>query len=838
MTITVRSASTNWAEGASSVSVTKPAGTAQDDILIAVMFNDYSSGTGSAMSAPAGWTQAGTTATTASGSYNPVGKVWWKRAGASEPASYSFGTSTSSSTVIGITALSGADPSSPIKVAPQWSTAGGSSTSHVAPSIAAGSGQAADDLLLCASASDYYDSARGNSYTPPSGMTETTDVSAQFTYMSTAVLALTGTAATGTKTFTPNRASQDPFRTMSMVIANGAIAKVGNVTATLKLAASAPGVKAVSGAVAGTLRGTASESGMKVATGTVTASLRTSGGETGTKATSGSPSSAPTKLSASVAGQRINVLLATLKLAASVQAARPGAGYITATMLLDAAMSNVSRVTSSSVAASDLQLSASSTATSARSGSPSPATLRLGASLVGVKRAVGALVSTPLRLQPATIVVTRNTPVSLVAALKLSGSVSDTSRATAVALSATMKFAASETAVHTTTPAVDLPSANLRLSAHVVGTRIVVEVASAALLATGAKTVPYELVMVARIPQTAGPPLLLEVDPIEWTGIGITEELSKPSQLAIGAKVSKLTEPVLQRLRAPAELATELRLYRSGKVMFAGPMLGWQVQSESITINAQGLLAYLKMMLVASDQVFAQVDQFTIAKTLIDQWQALDFGNFGIDTSGIGLSGVKRDATYLAKELHNVGQRVEELGKRINGFDINVDPATRKLELSYPLKGIDRSVGEDQVVFDASNVTSTNVTCSVAPGDVASEAFGTGTGDSTIFSTATNLVRRKQYGRTAIAGTFDGVSEQSTLDAYTSGMLDPRDEALLIPGPDTRVTPDADLSSYDVGDTVSYQLHDQLGLGGAFRLRKRTVSVSQTGQESVSVAFV
>jgi hypothetical protein len=151
---------------------------------------------------------------------------------------------------------------------------------------------------------------------------------------------------------------------------------------------------------------------------------------------------------------------------------------------------------------------------------------------------------------------------------------------------------------------------------------------------------------------------------------------------------------------------------------------------------------------------------------------------------------------------------------------------------------VDRSTGEDAIVFDERNVISPNVVCSAAPGDVASEGFGIGTGDTTLYSTESNLALRAQYGRSAVTATFDGVTEQATLDAHVQGLIDARGEALLIPGPDVRVTPDSDIGSYDVGDTVSYTLHSLLSVAGGFRLRKRMVTVSPTGQETVSVGFV
>jgi hypothetical protein len=351
--------------------------------------------------------------------------------------------------------------------------------------------------------------------------------------------------------------------------------------------------------------------------------------------------------------------------------------------------------------------------------------------------------------------------------------------------------------------------------------------------------VQYELICVARIPQNSGPPLLMEIDPIDWTGLSYTEELSKAQRLDASVNISSLTEPVLQRLRGLHEHATELWLYRQGKRIFAGPLLGGQVQGESITLQATGLLGYLRYMFVVADLNYAQVDQNLIVKGLVDHWQALPYGNFGIDTSQISPSGQLRDAVYLAKELHNIAQRVEDLGKRENGFDIEVDPVTRQLVLWYPTQGVDRSTGPDALIFDARNITSGNILFSAAPGDVASDGIGTGTGnDTTIYGQAFSEQLRATFGRTGVAATFDGVSEQATLDQYVQGLVNARKEALLVPGPEVRTTTDADIADYDVGDLVSYTVSERLGVEGVFRIRKRTVSVSEIGREKTAIEFV
>jgi hypothetical protein len=351
----------------------------------------------------------------------------------------------------------------------------------------------------------------------------------------------------------------------------------------------------------------------------------------------------------------------------------------------------------------------------------------------------------------------------------------------------------------------------------------------------------YDVVIVARIPQVSGPPAFIEIDPIEWKSLTYANTLSQPQELSASCQISSLTESVLQRLRNLAELATEIWLSRNGKVVFAGPVMGYQTSGEDLTITAKGLLAYLRMMYVTSDLVFQAKDQATIVKSMIDQWQDLSYGNFGLDTSSITATGVTRNATYLSTELHNIGQRVEDLGVQASGFDAEIDPATRKISLWSPFRGVDRSTGEDAIVIDERNITSGDIVSSVAIGDIATDSFVTGTSQgqsAPLYSTRFNAELRAKFGRAGISQTYSDISDQPTLDNYAQALVDARKTSLLIPGPKTRVTPDADLASYGVGDTIAYQLGGVLAVSGSFRIRKQTITARSTGQEDVDLEFV
>lgn len=357
----------------------------------------------------------------------------------------------------------------------------------------------------------------------------------------------------------------------------------------------------------------------------------------------------------------------------------------------------------------------------------------------------------------------------------------------------------------------------------------------------------YEVLVVHRISQPSGPPVLEDVDAIEWSSLQWSSTLSRAQSLSVTFERARLTAAVRLHLRSPDRLATELWLLRNGAIVQAGPLLGGASQGESLRLEVGGLMTYLDLMLVEQNMRFDQIEQFAIAAGLIDQWQnnvapGASHGHFGIDTSKVGASGRLRDQTYDRNEIHWVGKRIEELGARRDGFDAEIDPSSRALQLWYPGKGVDRSSGEDTIVFDRRNVDDGSGMFSLGPGDLASDAYGSGSAagaDTTLWSQQANLDLRAAYGRSAVAGSWSDVSEQATLDDHVAALRDARNEPLRAPGRKVRVTPDSDLASYDVGDTVLYEIDELLGIGGAYRIRSRSVGVAgPKAEETVDLEFV
>src|SRR5918992_3425563 len=269
----------------------------------------------------------------------------------------------------------------------------------------------------------------------------------------------------------------------------------------------------------------------------------------------------------------------------------------------------------------------------------------------------------------------------------------------------------------------------------------------------------YELMYVARANQPSGPPSFDELWEIpggkSWTG-----RLRHPGELQAGVPLRSIPESLKERLLYPAQWPAELWLRRDGVKVQAGPYLGWQAQGrKTLTLHAVGLLGYLEGMWLTANLTFTQADRFTIARQLVEHWQNLSYGHFGIYTDQIGTSGALHTVAYAAAERHNVWQKLSELAAAEDGFDFRVDPQTRHLMLDHPQAGVDRS---ENVVLDVHNIAEASATTSIAPGDFASEIYATGTGggSATLVAQQTNLDVRTRWGRWGTSATFDGVTSQ------------------------------------------------------------------------------
>jgi hypothetical protein len=225
VTATIRSIATGAGVDVASIVVNKPGGAgawSNGDLLIAIQNTTADVAADTNLLAQSGWSTAGsrfnTAGTLGATSAGMNGAVWYRTAGASEPASYTFSGNTStdgnSVTIICITAGT-YNPASPFAALPVW---GGSDavtqTAQVAPTI---SPSVADSLMFSSWSSRCFNNLC--TYTPPGTMTERADYQPAGNYIATSVASETRAAsgATGTRTATATRSSN--YAAVSLAIA-------------------------------------------------------------------------------------------------------------------------------------------------------------------------------------------------------------------------------------------------------------------------------------------------------------------------------------------------------------------------------------------------------------------------------------------------------------------------------------------------------------------------------------------------------------------------------------------------------------------------------------------
>lgn len=354
----------------------------------------------------------------------------------------------------------------------------------------------------------------------------------------------------------------------------------------------------------------------------------------------------------------------------------------------------------------------------------------------------------------------------------------------------------------------------------------------------------YEVILIDRQVDQFSAPIINELDEIV-----IKEKLSWSKELSTdGGFISFSMDPdqqsqtIKDQLLNIAEDASEIRLYRDGVIVQQGPVIGVQTQGSTVNIFCRGLAYYMKYMIVTTELIYEDIDQYTIAKALVDHWQNKDYADFGLDTSAISTSGFLRTITYHPSEVPNVLRKIEQLADNLDGFEFYIDLATRALVLTDRI-GSDKSA---DVIMDSRSIVSPNTHFSIAQGDYGNHAIAIGgTPDDTdlgpIIGTATGTVTQLQNtGRMGIAVSVDGVVVQATIDDYAGSLLEVAGQLHFIPGAGTTIPVlGAEVPDFDAGDTITWIYDHGLGIIELTRdVYKKIVKVDSKGQETMTVEFL
>ena len=361
----------------------------------------------------------------------------------------------------------------------------------------------------------------------------------------------------------------------------------------------------------------------------------------------------------------------------------------------------------------------------------------------------------------------------------------------------------------------------------------------------------YDTLIVSRSPQRFGPPTLEIVDRVSSiNAIAWSDELVGDNLGRVDIDVDNISPAVGERFTDLANNPCELWIYREDQLVHAGPIIGLQVQNNTIGIVSRGPLYYTKYMYIDDDYVHNNKDQFVIFKELIDLWQNEDYGNFGLNTSNIGTSGTIRPVEFYDKELRNVRREIEVLAQLERGFDFYVDYTTATLgeNATKDIVLVNRrgTNKRNDVILDRRNLTDlVHIWMSVATEDIATwvKVLGTSQNFAEEGKTrrATSPALMQKFGRAGAVAHIDGILGVETTQEYANRARDLlSDFHMEIGGKQQGVSifsiAGSTPADFGAGDTISF--YWDAGFGDINQTRdvvKKFVSVDKSGTERMTV---
>jgi hypothetical protein len=216
------------------------------------------------------------------------------------------------------------------------------------------------------------------------------------------------------------------------------------------------------------------------------------------------------------------------------------------------------------------------------------------------------------------------------------------------------------------------------------------------------------------------------------------------------------------------ERRDDLWVYRDGDLQFRGRIVGAEDTVDATRHQTQFLAVDYRGLLTVAAKVeppvptFTAVDQGQIPWELIEDWQALDGGDWGITEGVGGTSGTNRDETDITP-FSPVGEVIDRILRRDGGGEWEISP-TLQLNRWWPQRGSDNGV-----VLDYGGALS-HIGKSLPEFGNVGGASGADTTTPEVAASAG--VATDERGRWTVAQAFASVKTQSYLAGRATWLLD------------------------------------------------------------------
>lgn len=295
---------------------------------------------------------------------------------------------------------------------------------------------------------------------------------------------------------------------------------------------------------------------------------------------------------------------------------------------------------------------------------------------------------------------------------------------------------------------------------------------------------------------------------------------------------------------------------RDGILVWAGIIWSrtYNSSAQTLSITARELISYFERRRIIADANFVNTDQLVVAKTLIENAQAVPYGDIGIiyNTEGETTSGVLVDRTYYNYELKTVFNAVQDLSRQDDGFDFHVDvdydPSTglpvAAFNTYYPQVGTPYDPTDPQAlmfVFPAGNIVEYEYP---EDGTIAANsiyALGAGSNEGKQIANAQNMAFLDNgWALLEDQANYSDITDQTVLQQLANGQV-----AVVAYPPTTLkiVAPpyvDPTFGTYQVGDECRVLITDNrfpTTLDAVYRIVGLSLQPGEDGPERVTLTL-
>jgi hypothetical protein len=340
------------------------------------------------------------------------------------------------------------------------------------------------------------------------------------------------------------------------------------------------------------------------------------------------------------------------------------------------------------------------------------------------------------------------------------------------------------------------------------------------------------------------------------TGVAFTQQLNQAGTFTGHLLLSGINTDKFNVDNSTIPAKCGLYVDRDGILVWGGVIWGRTYNSEEQTlyITAREWISYFERRRITQTVDFAGIDQLVVAKTLIEDAQAIAYGDIGIgyNSAGQTTSGILIDRVYYYYELKNVFQAIQDLSRQSDGFDFDIeieydpitDLPTKYFNTYYPRSGLVYSVGDINVPvfeFPAGNMVEYEYPEDGSTAANTIYAVGAGSNEGKLLATAQHpSIFAEGWALLEDQVTYSDVTDQTVLDNLAMGAVN----AFVIPPITMKIVVpayvDPVFGTYEVGDDARIMITDDRfpnGLDAIYRIVGASVEPGEDGPERVTLSL-